>query len=60
MMNTNNTIPIPIEQYNEMVAAYAAAKSLERYVKIEKYDVSREKIAAILGFELKNEENADM
>lgn len=57
----NETIQITTNLYTEMATAYASAKSLERYVKHTKYDVSREKIAAILGFELEGtEEDAGM
>lgn len=61
MMNEDRTIPITRELYDELITSYASVKALERYVMLERYDVSRKKIAAILGFELKDEkENADV
>lgn len=61
MMNESGIIPITVELYTEMVATCENAKALERYVKREKYDVSREKIAAILGFGLEvSKEDANM
>lgn len=57
----NGVVQITTDLYREMVIAYASAKSLERYVKSARNDVSRKKIAAILGFELEGvNKNADV
>ena len=48
-------ICVPLDEYTDMAVMFGRVKALEEYVKVQNYTISREDIAALLGFELPKE-----
>lgn len=48
-------ICVPLDEYTDMAVMLGRVKALEEYVKVQNYTISREDIAALLGFELPKE-----
>ncbi len=49
-------IPVPFGDYTDLLVLLGRVKALMAYVDSEKYSISRETIASILGFEVKPDE----
>lgn len=49
-------ISVPLDDYTDMAIMHGRVKALEAFVNSEKYSISKENIACILGFELKKGE----
>lgn len=51
-----DTITISTKEYKKLVEAQVRINLFAEYVKTESYSIGRKKCAAMLGFELKDEE----
>lgn len=49
-------IPVPLDDYTDLVVMLGQVKALKAYIDTEKYSISKKMIASILGFEVKPDE----
>lgn len=49
-------IQIPLDDYTDLVVMLGRVKALKAYIDTEKYSISKESVASILGFEVKPDE----
>ena len=50
------TIHIPLDDYTDLIILLGRVKALKAYIDTERYSISRESVASILGFEVKPDE----
>lgn len=49
-------IPVPLDDYTDLAFLAGRVKALEAYINTEKYSLSKEAVAGILGLEVKPDE----